>query len=67
MPIALDVVCKDTGMKRIITIILCCLLVTGHAVADYALPPVKERLVLLLDLQDVKLEKRGLVFPAGNV
>ncbi len=53
-------------MKRIVTILLLCLLVTNHAVAEYALPSVKERLVLLLDLNDVKLDKRSLVFPIGK-
>ncbi len=53
-------------MKRIFTILLLCLLVANHAVADYALPPVKERLVLLLDPNDVKLDKVALAFSVGN-
>lgn len=34
--------------------------------ADYYLQPEQERVVLLLDLNTVKLDKRGLVFPVGN-
>lgn len=54
-------------MKRSVTVLLLCLLAIGHALADYALPEAKERLVLLLELKDVKLDKHRLVFPVNKV
>jgi len=53
--------------RRLIVILLLCTIAAGSARADYSLPGVKERLVLLLNLQDVKLDKRGLVFAVNKV
>jgi len=54
-------------MKRTLSILLLCILATGHAYADYSLPGIKERLVILLDLKDVRLDKRGLIFSVDKV
>jgi hypothetical protein len=53
-------------MKKLFAILLLCL-ASGHAMADYSLPGVKERLVLLLDLKEIKLDKRGLILAVDNV
>ncbi len=47
-------------MKHLISIFA--ILFTGAVLADYALPPVQERWVLLLDIQTVQLEKQVLTF-----
>lgn len=67
MPCAGPWVHRMNRIKQTIPILLLCLLSTGHAVADYSLPGVKERLVLLLELKDVKLDKRGLLFSVDKV
>ncbi len=54
-------------MKRIVVTLLFCSLITNHVQARYSLPPVKERLVLLLSPKDVKIDKGGLVFSVGKV
>ena len=48
----------------IAALMTCCGL--SLARADYYLQPEQDRVVLLLDLNTVKLDKRGLVFPVGN-
>ncbi len=54
-------------MKKTIVILLLCVLAGGHAIADYSLPGVKERLDLLLEVKDARLDKRGLVFSVKKV
>ena len=53
--------------RRRFAILLLACMATSHAMADYSLPGVKERLVLLLDLKTIKLDKRGLVFSVDKV
>lgn len=48
-------------MRNIIVTLVLYLLAASSVSADYSLPPVKERLVLLLDLNDVKLDEHDLV------
>ena len=53
-------------MKRLLVILLLCW-ASGQAMADYVLPDVKERLVFLLDLKEIKLGKGGLSLTVDNV
>jgi len=53
-------------MKQLILLFFCCI-VTGQVLADYALPGAAERLVLLVDLQEIKLDKSGLGLTVNKV
>jgi len=52
--------------RTLIVTFLLCAAVCNPASGDYSLPDVQERLVLLLDLRDVSLDKRGLVFSVNE-
>lgn len=74
----LDISGQNESLKRVIhkwkcfvkilaLVILICVSAIDRAAADYSLPVVKERLVLLVDLRDVNLDKRVLVFSVDKV
>ncbi|MDF3129967.1 hypothetical protein P0Y35_12235 [Kiritimatiellaeota bacterium B1221] len=52
--------------RRLFGILFFCSMAICRVMADYSLPDVQERLVLLLDLKDVKLDKHGFVFSADK-
>ena len=54
-------------MKRIIVSLFFFSLVTKPVLADYILPPVKDRLVFLLSPKDVKFDNASLVFSVGQL
>ena len=54
------------NMRNIIVMLVLCLLAASSVSADYSLPLVKERLVLLLDLNDVKMDEHNLVLILDN-
>jgi len=54
-------------MKRIIVSLFFFSLVTKPVLADYILPPVKDRLVFLLSPKDVKFDNAGLGFGVGQL
>lgn len=54
-------------MKRIIVSLFFFSLVTKPVLADYILPPVKDRLVFLLSPKDVKFDNAGLGFSVGQL
>lgn len=54
-------------MRPLIAILLLCSSAAGPASADYSLPDVKERLVLLLDRKDVGLNEHGLALSVDKI